>query len=105
MDRLLDSKQQDLGTPNIPEGDDCYDFSRKIYDDSDGTEKEPGKIFHLSEVTKEKPVVLIFGSNTGPPFRVQLEPLHKCGSSAVTRLIFSWLIFAKRIRKAGGSFI
>lgn len=64
MDMMVDPKQQDLGTPNISEGDDCYDFSSKICDFSDCTEKDTGKMFHLSGVAKEKPVALIFGSYT-----------------------------------------
>jgi hypothetical protein len=64
MDVMADPKHKDLGTPNIAQGDDCYDFSSKIYDYSDGTEKDTGKMFHLAEVAKVKPVALIFGSYT-----------------------------------------
>ena len=44
---------QDLGTPNISQGDDSDDFSGKIQDYSGGTEKDTGKMCHLAAATKE----------------------------------------------------
>ena len=64
MEVRADPKHQDLFTPNVSEGDLAYDFHSKIYDYSDGIEKDTGRIFSLLEVSKEKPVALIFGSYT-----------------------------------------
>jgi len=64
MDVMADPRHKGLGTPDLSEGDDAYDFKRKIYDYSDGTEKDTGKLFQLAKVAKEKPVALIFGSYT-----------------------------------------
>jgi len=64
MDVMADPKHQDLSTPDLAEGDLAYDFESRIYDYSDGTEKDTGKVFNLLEVAKEKPVALIFGSYT-----------------------------------------
>ena len=61
---MADPKHQDLSTPDLAEGDLAYDFESRIYDYSDGTEKDTGKVFNLLEVAKEKPVALIFGSYT-----------------------------------------
>ena len=64
MDVMAEPGHQDLATPKLVEGDDCYDFKSRIYDYSDGTEVDTGRNFHLLEVSKEKPVALIFGSYT-----------------------------------------
>ncbi len=64
MDIMADPKHQQLATPDVSEGDMAYDFQSKIYDYSDGTEKDTGRIFSLLEVSQEKPVALIFGSYT-----------------------------------------
>ena len=45
-------------------GDDAYDFGSVVYDYSDGSEKVTGEMFHLAEITRQKPVALIFGSYT-----------------------------------------
>ena len=64
LDIWAEPRHQDLGTAILAEGDDAYDFSSRIYDYSDGIEKDSGNMFHLAEVAKEKPVALIFGSYT-----------------------------------------
>ena len=64
MDILADPKHKELATPDLGEGDIAYDFRSVIYDFTEGTEKNTGKMFHLAEVAKEKPVALIFGSYT-----------------------------------------
>ncbi len=64
MDVMSEPRLQDLATPNIAEGDQAYNFSSRIYDYSDGTEKITSEMFDLAETTKAKPVALIFGSYT-----------------------------------------
>ena len=64
IDVFSDPKLQDLAAAKLSEGDLAYDFKSRIYDYSDGTEKDTGQLFHLAEVSKEKPVALIFGSYT-----------------------------------------
>ena len=64
VDVFADPKHQDLGTAKLKEGDTAYDFKSRIYDYSNGSEKDTGELFHLAEISKEKPVALIFGSYT-----------------------------------------
>ena len=64
MDVLSDPAHKALATADLAVGDDAFDFTRSIYDYSDGTEKLTGNDFHLSEAFRQKPVVLIFGSYT-----------------------------------------
>ena len=64
MDVMADPKHQDLATPKLKEGDECFDFRSRIYDYSGGTEVDTGRYFNLLEKSKEKPVALIFGSYT-----------------------------------------
>ena len=64
IDVFSDPKIQDLSTAKLSEADPAYDFRSRIYDYSDGTENDTGRLFHLAEVSKEKAVALIFGSYT-----------------------------------------
>ena len=64
MDVMADPLHEELTNADLSEGDDAYDFSSRIYDYSDGTEKSTGEMFYLAEATREKPVALIFGSYT-----------------------------------------
>lgn len=64
LDLFSDPRHQDLATANLSTGDPLYDFESNIYDYSDGTEKQTGRLFHLAEACQEKPVALIFGSYT-----------------------------------------
>ena len=61
---LADPHHEDLSTAKLKSGDLAYNFSSQVYDYSDGTAKETGRIFDLLEVAQEKPVALIFGSYT-----------------------------------------
>ena len=64
MDLFEDPRHKDLATASLSRGDPAYDFESKIYDYSDGTEKDTGQLFHLADIAREKPVALIFGSYT-----------------------------------------
>lgn len=64
LDTFADPKLLDLATAKLSVGDPAYDFKSRIYDYSDGVERDTGRFFHLATVTKEKPVALIFGSYT-----------------------------------------
>lgn len=64
MDLMADPRLQELATSSLSRGEPAYDFKSKIYDYSDGTERDTGQLFHLAHVAKEKPVALIFGSYT-----------------------------------------
>ncbi len=64
MDLWADERHQDLSTAKLAVGDQAFDFSRPLYDFSDGREVALGQDFQLSTVAKEKPVALIFGSYT-----------------------------------------
>ena len=64
MDVMSDPVHRDLSTAALAVGDDAYDFVSVVYDYSDGSEKVTGEMFHLAEITRQKPVALIFGSYT-----------------------------------------
>ncbi len=64
MDVMSDPIHRALSTPDLAVGDETYDFESVVYDYSDGSEKRTGEMFHLAEITREKPVALIFGSYT-----------------------------------------
>ena len=64
MDMWTDPQHQDLSTAKLAVGDRAFDFTRELYDFSDGTQAETGRHFTLLEAAREKPVALIFGSYT-----------------------------------------
>ena len=64
MDVMADPTHTRLATATVRAGEDAYDFTRPIYDFSDGIEHATGEIFHLAEVARQKPVAMIFGSYT-----------------------------------------
>jgi hypothetical protein len=61
---LSDPAAQRLGTPDVEQGDPAFDFTRPLYDFSDGTERATGAQFRLTEAAAVRPVALIFGSYT-----------------------------------------
>ncbi|MEM7019066.1 MAG: hypothetical protein AAF512_17200 [Pseudomonadota bacterium] len=61
---MADERHKRLSAANIQAGDMAYNFTSPIYDFSDGVETPTGKHFDLLEISKEKPVALIFGSYT-----------------------------------------
>ncbi len=64
MDVMADPLRTDLATATLQVGDTAYNFTSRIYDYSDGTEKVTSNMFDLAAIAKEKPVALIFGSYT-----------------------------------------
>jgi hypothetical protein len=64
VDLASDPEMRDLSTANVSVGDLAFDFDLPVYDFSDGTERLTGETFHLSEVARERPVALVFGSYT-----------------------------------------
>ena len=61
---IADEHHKKLSTADVKMGDMAYNFSRPIYDFSEGLEALTGKHFDLLTVAKEKPVALLFGSYT-----------------------------------------
>lgn len=59
-----DPEMRDLSTANLAEGDEAFDFDLPVYDFSEGNERLTGETFHLSEVARDRPVALVFGSYT-----------------------------------------
>jgi hypothetical protein len=59
-----DPEMRDLSTASVAEGDEAFDFELPVYDFSDGSERLTGETFNLSEVARERPVALVFGSYT-----------------------------------------
>lgn len=64
MDVLADPLHRKLSSADLKAGDPAYPFRSRIYDFSDGTEKDTGEDFDLLAAAAEKPVALIFGSYT-----------------------------------------
>ncbi len=63
-DLFADPKVVDLSSATVEEHGPAFDFALPVFDFSDGTKRETGHAFHLSEVTANRPVALIFGSYT-----------------------------------------
>ncbi|MDG2308586.1 MAG: hypothetical protein P8R42_28740 [Candidatus Binatia bacterium] len=63
-DLHADAKMIDLSTATVEADGPAFDFELPLFDYSGGTKQETGKTFHLSEVSKNRPVALIFGSHT-----------------------------------------
>ena len=64
MDVMSDPAARDLATPNLSEGDPAFDIELPVFDFSDGSERVTDETFHLSEIARDRPVALIFGSYT-----------------------------------------
>lgn len=64
MDVMSDPVSRDLATPKLSEGDPAFDIELPVFDFSDGSERVTGETFHLSEIARDRPVALIFGSYT-----------------------------------------
>jgi hypothetical protein len=69
-DVMSDPDIRDLRTPNVVPGEAAYDFSLRRLDD-------PQEPVQLSQFAGRKPVALVFGSYTCPPFRVQLDAVDE----------------------------
>ena len=63
-DVLADPMMRRLGTPDVVQGGEAFDFERPLYDFSDGTERATGESFRLLDAAAQRPVALIFGSYT-----------------------------------------
>ncbi len=64
LDTMKDPALRDLATPKLSVGDPAFDIELPVYDFSDGSERLTGETFHLSEIARDRPVALIFGSYT-----------------------------------------
>ena len=64
VDVFADPTHQDLAQAKLAEGDSAFDFELPVFDFSDGTRRETGRVLHLQETASERPVALIFGSYT-----------------------------------------
>ena len=64
MDVMADPQHQDLSSAKLSVGDQAFDFSRDLYDFSEGVEHKTNRSFNLLEVARKKPVALVFGSYT-----------------------------------------
>ena len=64
LDTMKDPALRDLATPKLSVGDLAFDIELPVYDFSDGSERLTGETFHLSEIARDRPVALIFGSYT-----------------------------------------
>jgi hypothetical protein len=69
-DVMSDPGIRDLRTPNLAAGEAAYNFALRRLDD-------PQQPVRLSQFTGAKPVALVFGSYTCPPFRVQLDAVDE----------------------------
>ncbi len=67
---------QRISTPTLAAGDPAYDFTLPELDLSSGVARRSGRTFHLAEHAGLRPVALIFGSYTSPPFRRQLPAIE-----------------------------
>lgn len=63
-DVMADPQAQKLSVADVSSGGPAFDFDLPVFDFSDGTKKETGETFHLSQVAANRPVALIFGSYT-----------------------------------------
>jgi hypothetical protein len=64
MDVESDPASRDLATAKLSEGDPAFDIELPVFDFSDGSERVTDETFHLSEIARDRPVALIFGSYT-----------------------------------------
>ncbi len=64
MDVESDPASRDLATAKLSEGDPAFDIELPVFDFSDGSERVTDETFHLSEIVRDQPVALIFGSYT-----------------------------------------
>ena len=64
MDVMSDPMMAALSTPQVAAGQPAHDFTREVYDFSEGRQIATGRRFNLLDATREKPVALIFGSYT-----------------------------------------
>jgi len=64
MDVMSDPASRDLATTKLSEGDPAFDIELPVFDFSDGSERVTDETFHLSEIARDRPVALIFGSYT-----------------------------------------
>ncbi len=64
LDTMKDPVLRDLATPKLSVGDPAFDIELPTYDFSDGSERLTDETFHLSEIARNQPVALIFGSYT-----------------------------------------
>jgi hypothetical protein len=69
-DVMSDPGIRDLRAPKLAPGQVAFDFDLRRFDD-------PQETVRLSEFKGTKPVALVFGSYTCPPFRVQLKMLDE----------------------------
>jgi hypothetical protein len=69
-DVMSDPDIRDLRTPKLAPGEAAHDFTLRRLDD-------PQQPVQLSQFAGSKPVALVFGSYTCPPFRVQLDAVDE----------------------------
>jgi len=63
-DVYADPLLTDLRTPTFAPGDEAFDFELPVYDFTTGVKRSMGTKVRLSEVSREHPVALVFGSYT-----------------------------------------
>ncbi|MGH7687016.1 MAG: deiodinase-like protein [Candidatus Dormibacteria bacterium] len=86
-DTTRDPELRDLGTPKLSVGDIATDFALRRLDD-------PEQTVQLSQFRGERPVVLVLGSYSCPPFRVNLAAIDRLYRTYSDRVAF-FLVYIK----------